>query len=204
MLVVEDEALIAEELQERLTRLGMIVVAAVDSADLAIESAIDQQPDLILMDVRLKGKGDGISAADAIRQRQDIPVVFLTAHLNADARGERAVYPMRETIRERRTVRSGGSDLFLITRPNDVIPVDDCSTPITDAHGEVTGAVMAFRDIRDRRLTEDALKRAQDELFQAQKMESVGRLVAGIAHDFNNLLTVINGCVELALTDERT
>ena len=81
---------------------------------------------------------------------------------------------------------------------------DEASTPITDAHGEVTGAVMAFRDIRDRRLTEDALKREQDELFQAQKMESVGRLFAGIAHDFNNLLTVINGCVELALTDERT
>jgi CheY-like chemotaxis protein len=59
VLVVEDEALIAEELQERLTRLGMIVVAAVDSADLAIESAISKQPDLILMDVRLKGRATG-------------------------------------------------------------------------------------------------------------------------------------------------
>jgi DNA-binding response OmpR family regulator len=54
-LIVEDEILIAEELKERLTRLGFFVIAAVDSAEEGVAIATSERPDLVLMDIRLKG-----------------------------------------------------------------------------------------------------------------------------------------------------
>ena len=79
-LIVEDEALIAEELRERLSRLGFIVVAAVDSAEEAIAIAISEHLDLVLMDIRLRGQKDGVQAAREIRSQVDVPIVYLTAH----------------------------------------------------------------------------------------------------------------------------
>ena len=80
ILVVEDEAIIAADLAETLGSLGYDVVATVDTAEDAIVSAADLVPDLVLMDVRLAGAVDGIEAAATIKQRADIPVIFLTAH----------------------------------------------------------------------------------------------------------------------------
>jgi CheY-like chemotaxis protein len=79
-LVVEDETLIAEELKERLERFGFSVIAVVDTADEGIEIATSQRPDLVLMDIRLKGQKDGVQAATEIRQRVDVPVIYLTAY----------------------------------------------------------------------------------------------------------------------------
>jgi DNA-binding response OmpR family regulator len=79
-LIVEDETLIAEELTERLSRLGFVVIAAVDSADEGIALAISERPDLVLMDIRLKGKKDGVQAAREIRRQIDVPIVYVTAY----------------------------------------------------------------------------------------------------------------------------
>lgn len=79
-LIVEDETLIAEELSERLTRMGFSVVGTVDSADEAIQLAIQERPNVVLMDIRLKGEKDGIHAAAEIRKHFDIPVIYLTAY----------------------------------------------------------------------------------------------------------------------------
>lgn len=80
VLIVEDEILIAEELKERLSRLGYSVIAAVDSADEGIGIATREVPDLVLMDIRLRGKKDGVEAAVEIRRQVDVPIVYLTAH----------------------------------------------------------------------------------------------------------------------------
>jgi CheY-like chemotaxis protein len=79
-LIVEDETLIAEELKERLLGLGFSVIAAVDTADEGIAIASREQPDLVLMDIRLKGGKNGIQAANEIRKHIDVPIVYLTAY----------------------------------------------------------------------------------------------------------------------------
>jgi len=79
-LIVEDEILIAEELSERLSSLGFSVIDAVDSADEGIAIATRERPDLVLMDIRLKGEKDGVQAAAEIRQQVDVPIVYLTAY----------------------------------------------------------------------------------------------------------------------------
>ncbi len=80
ILIVEDEGLIAKDLQSMLRRLGYDVPVTVGTGDLAIQTAAANQPDLILMDIQLKGNMDGVMAAQTIKERQDVPIVFLTAN----------------------------------------------------------------------------------------------------------------------------
>jgi DNA-binding response OmpR family regulator len=79
-LIVEDEILIAEELKVRLSLLGFSVIAAVESGEEGIAIATRERPDLVLMDIRLKGKKDGVQAAEEIHRQVDVPVVYLTAY----------------------------------------------------------------------------------------------------------------------------
>ncbi|MBV5339589.1 MAG: response regulator [Deltaproteobacteria bacterium] len=80
IMIVEDEATTAQTLGKSLVRLQYDVVAIVDNGDEAIETASTLLPDLILMDVTLKGNIDGITAANRICEGLGIPVIFLTAH----------------------------------------------------------------------------------------------------------------------------
>lgn len=70
--------------------------------------------------------------------------------------------------------------------------------PIRDETGTITGFAKVTRDITDRYQTQQELDSAREALFQAQKMEAVGRLTGGVAHDFNNLLTIILISLNLA------
>jgi DNA-binding response OmpR family regulator len=79
-LIVEDEVLIAEELKARLSLLGFSVIAAVDSGEEGIAIATRERPDLVLMDIRLKGEKDGVQATKEIHQQVDVPIVYLTAY----------------------------------------------------------------------------------------------------------------------------
>jgi PAS domain S-box-containing protein len=80
ILLVEDENIVALELADTLQNLGYSVSAIASSGEQAITSAEETHPDLVLMDIRLKGHIDGIEAAEQIRARLDIPVVYLTAY----------------------------------------------------------------------------------------------------------------------------
>lgn len=297
ILVVEDEALIAEEIQDRLTRMKFQVVGIEDTGPRAIETAQRARPDLVLMDIRLKGNMDGIDTAAEIRKRLNVPVVYMTAHSdpatlqrakltapfgyilkpihereleitiemamhrhslerrlreselrhaatlrsigdavlstdhdgrvtfmnpvaealtgwrNTDAQGQPAHLILQLIDEQTQTpvedpvarVLAAGAPVrltnptLLVDREGMTIPIDDSASPIVDTEGNTLGVVVAFHDIRDRRLAEDALRKAEAELRQVQKLESVGQLAGGVAHDFNNFLTAINGYCELLL-----
>lgn len=89
VLIAEDESLIAEELRDRLERMGLTVTAVVASGEDAIARTEETFPDLVLMDIHLKGEVDGIAAASIIRERFDVPTVYLIAH-SGDVTVERA------------------------------------------------------------------------------------------------------------------
>jgi diguanylate cyclase (GGDEF)-like protein/PAS domain S-box-containing protein len=84
ILVVEDEALLAEEVRDRLQCLGHEVVGVADNGADAIDIARRTRPDLILMDIRIKGDLNGIETADLIHGELGVPVVFSTAHSDRD------------------------------------------------------------------------------------------------------------------------
>ncbi|HCV32493.1 MAG TPA: hybrid sensor histidine kinase/response regulator, partial [Microcoleaceae bacterium UBA9251] len=80
ILVVEDEIIVAEDIAGRLKRMGYAVTATVPSGEEAIAKVAENQPDLVLMDIVLKGDMDGITAAEKIRINTNVPTVFLTAY----------------------------------------------------------------------------------------------------------------------------
>lgn len=80
VLVVEDESIVSKDIQHSLKKLGYNVVGSSATAEKAIELAISERPDIILMDIMLKGEMNGIEAADEIRKTCAIPIIFLTAY----------------------------------------------------------------------------------------------------------------------------
>ena len=84
ILVVEDEGIVAQEIKSRLEKSGYTVCAVAHDGNTAIARADEMQPDLVLMDIRLKGEMDGIEAAGIIGERFGIPVVYLTAYTDPD------------------------------------------------------------------------------------------------------------------------
>jgi len=79
ILVAEDENIVALNIKKTLESIGYKVTAVVNNGEDAVKQAEKNKPDLILMDIMLKGLTDGIEAAEIISQKFNIPIVFLTA-----------------------------------------------------------------------------------------------------------------------------
>ena len=273
IMVVEDEAVISMEIQDRLTKMGHSICGTAASGEEAVSIATAKRPDLILMDVQLRGEVDGVQTAKRIRDLIEIPVIYLTAF--ADDRTverakltqpfgylikpfsekelyaaiETALYkhsmeaklreserryattvrciadcvivtdtdmkitlmnpaaqsvtgwkqeeavgkkldevcklveekalvavesPMVKAIQER-VVMNLTAPVLLITKNGDKVPVEDSAAPMINEKGELTGAVMVFRDITWRKEAEEAIKMAFNSL-EARVQEQTAEL----------------------------
>ncbi|MBP1945232.1 methanogen output domain 1-containing protein [Methanobacterium petrolearium] len=80
ILVVEDEAIVAMGIKQKLEELDYQVIDIVYTGEDAVKTALETEPDLILVDIVLKGNMDGIEAASKIRKQLDVPIIYLTAY----------------------------------------------------------------------------------------------------------------------------
>ena len=293
IMVVEDEAVISLEIQDRLTKMGHSICGTAASDEEAVSVAAAKHPDLILMDVQLRGDVDGVETAQQIRDRIEIPVIYLTAF--ADDRTverarltepfgylikpfsekelyaaiETALYkhsmeaklreserryaatvrciadcvivtdtdmtitlmnpaaqsvtgwkqeeavgkkldevfkivdekalvpvesPMAKTIQER-VVMNLTAPVLLITKNGEKVPVEDSAAPMINENGELTGAVMVFRDITERKEAEAAIKIAFDSLE-----ERVREQTAELRTSFDKLGRAMEGTIQALAT----
>src|SRR5437879_11987712 len=89
VLIVEDERIVAKDLQQTLAGMGYDPFAIASSAEEAVARASERCPDVVLMDIRIKGRRDGVETAEILRQRFRVPAVYLTG-LAADGAVARA------------------------------------------------------------------------------------------------------------------
>jgi two-component system response regulator LytT len=80
IIIVEDEIIIAEDLRLQLVKLGYEVTGIAKSYDKAMQLIEEDLPDLMLIDIKLKGNKDGIDLAETMKDRYDLPLIFLTSH----------------------------------------------------------------------------------------------------------------------------
>jgi len=83
VLVVEDDAIVATDIEQALEEMGYEVVAVLPDGDDAVAAARSTRPDVVLMDIRLPGEMDGIEAGTVLHQTLDVPVVYLSAYSDA-------------------------------------------------------------------------------------------------------------------------
>jgi two-component system, response regulator PdtaR len=80
ILIVEDESIVAKDLKQRLENMGYSVLGTVSNGEDAISKSNEMQPNIILMDIILKGDLDGIETAQIIKKLHDIPFIYLTSY----------------------------------------------------------------------------------------------------------------------------
>ncbi|GAX38255.1 hybrid sensor histidine kinase/response regulator [Nodularia sp. NIES-3585] len=283
IVIVEDEAIVAKDLRNRLQKFGYMVSAVASSGQEAINKALEMCPDLVLMDIRLKGQMDGIEAAHEIHKHLDIPIIYLTAYadektldrakvtepfgyllkpfkerelqinieialtkhklekqlkthqqwlstlLNSisdgvissdfedlvtfmnpvaesltgwkqeDACGrsssevfniahgethESVESPFKKVLRGE-TMVSLPAETVLIAKNGAEIPIDDSAAPIKDDQDRITGAVLIFRDVTERK---QAMEARQKQVEQEQLVEQLAE-INQLKNEFLNLLS---------------
>ncbi|WP_313889940.1 MULTISPECIES: hybrid sensor histidine kinase/response regulator [Nostoc] len=295
MLVVEDEYILAINLQESLESLGYVVLDIADSAEEAIAKATELRPNLILMDIRLRGETDGIQAAEEIWHHLQIPIIYVTGHsdkstvdratlttpfgyilkpikeqelyvaiqtainrydreqfLSSVLRGmgdgvivvdpelhikyinqvaevltgwrwneakdkmltevmklidEQTQFPVENpiiTTLKQETAIYLGSRVLLVAKDGTTIPIADSATTLRNNSGVITGAVLVFRDDRQRRLTEErnlAAERAQQLEIQVAELQRLNQLkedfLATTSHEMRTPLSNIKMAISV-------
>ena len=301
IVVVEDEIIVAKDIQNRLKRFGYNVPAVASSGEEALVKVAENYPDLVLMDIRLKGEIDGIETARQIYTQFNIPIIYLTAYADdntierakvTEAFGyllkpfkERELYTSIEvTLSKHRMERQlkqheqwldtvlrsigdgvitndvNGSVTFmnsiaedltgwkqedalgktvievfniadettgnpvnnpaleaikeggvvvspptvLIAKNGTVTPIDDSAAPIIDDKGNITGAVLVFRDISERKRIEEARRKQVEQERLIAQLEKLNRIkddfLSTVSHELRTPMSNMKMAIQMLIT----
>lgn len=201
IMIVEDEGITAMSIKNNLEETGYTVTSSVSTGEEAVMKAEEELPDLVLMDIVLGGKMDGIEAARHIQSRLNIPVVYLTAYSN-----DKMIKRIRETSpfgyickpfdeRELRVAveialykhkmekKLRESEMELRKHREQLALIVEERTAELSSSNE-----LLKEEITDRRM-------AEAEAVRASHLAALGELAAGVAHEINN---PINGIINYA------
>lgn len=175
ILIVEDEIIVALDIKRHLEKFGYSICSILSSAEEVIEKFDSLMPDLVLMDIHLSGKLDGLEASRIIYEKNKTPVILLTA------------YADDQTIQRAKLTQPYG---YLIK-------------PFEERALKTAIEIALYRSGMEKKLEQTELEKAKlkEQLFQAQKMDAIGRLSSSIAHDFNNVITAILGYSNLIIEE---
>ena len=133
ILIVEDERITAEDMKKALNSVGFDVPAIVSSGEEAIKVAEELKPDLVLMDIKLEGEMDGIQAAEKIRSKLGIPIIYLTA------------YSDEKTVQRAKVTEPSG---FIIKQPYGFL-----RKPFEESELNTAIEITLYRDRLEKRLS---------------------------------------------------
>lgn len=185
ILVVEDESIVALDIQSQLTDLGYNVLSVVISGEKAIRKAAEIKPDLVLMDTQLKGKIDGVEAADQIRTRHNIPVIYLTAHVD------------KATFQRARVTEP----FAYLLKPFDEIELHTAIEIALYRHQVEERLQQRNQELQ---AAYEQLQRTQKELVKVERLAAMGQIAVTVSHEINNPLTVVLGNIERLLAAAST
>lgn len=166
ILVVEDEIIIAEDIQRKLKKMGYVVPAIVSSGEEAIKKIQENIPDLVLMDIVIQGKTDGIETAAQIHSLFDIPVVYLTA------------YADEKTLERAKITEPFG---YLIK-------------PFKERELQITIEISLYKHEMEKKLKESERRLREKTQWLAAVIESIGDAV--IATDTKGTIQLMNPIAE--------
>ncbi len=181
IFIVEDEIVIAKDIKRSLDKFGYSVVGTAASGERAIQRALELKPDLILMDIVLKGNMDGIEAANEIQSSLDVPIIYLTAYAD-------------KVVLDRAKATGPFGYMLKPFEDKEIFSTIEMALYKHEMEKKLKEKSEQLIDINrnlEKRVSEEIKKRRRHEqlLIQQSKLAAMGEMIAAIAHQWRQPLT---------------